>query len=149
MGWMVLHGRIKWGRLRDHHLVETGRMSRCYSGKYGRTDVEAEAPILWPPDLKSWLFGKDPDDGKGWRQEEKGDERGWDGWMVSPIQWTWVQANSWRKWRMEEPGRLAMGSQSWTGLSDWPTAIAEEWYGTEQLSRIFLVMGVSVGNVKK
>ena len=38
----------------------------------GRTDVEAEAPILWPYDAKSWLFGKDPDAGKDWRQEEKG-----------------------------------------------------------------------------
>ena len=36
----------------------------------GRTD--AEAPILWPPDVKSWLTGKDPDAGKDWRQEEKG-----------------------------------------------------------------------------
>ena len=38
----------------------------------GRTDVEAETPILWPPDVKSWLIWKDPDVGKGWRQEEKG-----------------------------------------------------------------------------
>ena len=38
----------------------------------GRTDVEAQAPILWPPDAKSQLFGKDPDDGKDWGQEEKG-----------------------------------------------------------------------------
>ena len=38
----------------------------------GRTDVEAEAPILWPPDAKSWLIWKDPDAGKDWRQEEKG-----------------------------------------------------------------------------
>ena len=38
----------------------------------GRTDVEAETPILWPPDAKSWLIGKDPDSGKDWRQEEKG-----------------------------------------------------------------------------
>jgi len=38
----------------------------------GRTDVETEAPILWPPDVKSWLIGKDPDAGKDWRQEEKG-----------------------------------------------------------------------------
>ena len=36
------------------------------------TDVEAETPILWPPDAKSWLIGKDPDAGKDWRQEEKG-----------------------------------------------------------------------------
>ena len=38
----------------------------------GRTDVEAETPILWPPDAKNWLFWKDPDAGKDWRQEEKG-----------------------------------------------------------------------------
>ena len=38
----------------------------------GGTDAEAEAPILWPPDVKSWLIGKDPDAGKDWRQEEKG-----------------------------------------------------------------------------
>ena len=38
----------------------------------GRTDAEAEAPILWPPDVKSRLIGKDPNAGKDWRQEEKG-----------------------------------------------------------------------------
>ena len=38
----------------------------------GRTNPEAEAPILWPPVVKNWLIGKDPDTGKDWRQEEKG-----------------------------------------------------------------------------
>ena len=38
----------------------------------GRTDTEAETPILWLPDVKNWLIGKDPDAGKDWRQEEKG-----------------------------------------------------------------------------
>ena len=38
----------------------------------GRADAEAEALILWPPDVKNWLIGKDPDAGKDWRQEEKG-----------------------------------------------------------------------------
>ena len=37
-----------------------------------RTEAEAEAPILWPPDAKNWLIGKDPDAGKDWRQKEKG-----------------------------------------------------------------------------
>ena len=50
----------------------------------GRTDAEVEAPILWPPDAKNWLTGKDPDAGKDWRQEEKGmteDEMvGWHHW---------------------------------------------------------------------
>ena len=51
----------------------------------GRTDVEAETPILWPPDAESWLIGKDPDAGKDWGQEEKGmteDEMaGWHHWL--------------------------------------------------------------------
>ena len=51
----------------------------------GRTDAEAEAPILWPPDAKSWLIGKDSDAGKGWRQEEKGMAEnklvGWHHWL--------------------------------------------------------------------
>ena len=51
----------------------------------GRTDAEAEAPILWPPDAKNWLIGKDPDAGEDWRQEEKGtaeDEMvGWHHWL--------------------------------------------------------------------
>ena len=38
----------------------------------GRTNAEAEAPILWPPDVKNWLIWKDPDAGKDWGQEEKG-----------------------------------------------------------------------------
>ena len=38
----------------------------------GKTDVEAESPILWPPDAKSWLIAKDPDAGRDWEQEEKG-----------------------------------------------------------------------------
>ena len=38
----------------------------------GRTGVEAETPVLWPPDVKNWLIWKDPDDGKDWGQEEKG-----------------------------------------------------------------------------
>ena len=38
----------------------------------GRTDAEAESPVLWPLDVKNWLIGKDPDAGKDWRQEEKG-----------------------------------------------------------------------------
>ena len=51
----------------------------------GRTDAEAESPILWPPDAKNWLIGKDPDSGKDWRQKEKGmteDEMvGWHHWL--------------------------------------------------------------------
>ena len=51
----------------------------------GRTDAEAEAPILWPPDVECWLIGKDPDAGRDWGQEQKsvaGDEMvGWHHWL--------------------------------------------------------------------
>jgi len=56
-------------------------------------DAEAEAPVLWPPNVKSWFTGKDPDAGKDWRQEESGVDRGW---MALLIRWTWVWAKSWR-----------------------------------------------------
>ena len=56
-----------------------GNQSWIFSG---RTDVEAEAPVLWPRDVKSWLIGKDPDAGKDWGQEEKGEGRGRDGWRA-------------------------------------------------------------------
>ena len=62
-----------------HHL---GDWSWVFNG---RTDAEADTPILWPPDAKSWLIWKDPDSGKDWRQEEKGmteDEMvGWHHWL--------------------------------------------------------------------
>ena len=60
----------------------------------GRSDVEAETPILWPPDAKSWLIGKDPDVGRDWGQEEKGtteDEMvGWHHWL-NGHEFGWVQ----------------------------------------------------------
>ena len=49
----------------------------------GRTDVEAETPVLWPPVLEHWLIWKDPYAGKDWGQEEKRVIRGWDGWITS------------------------------------------------------------------
>ena len=87
----------------------------------GRTDAEAETPILWSLDAKNWLIGKDPDAGKDWRWEEKG-MTGWDDWMASSTRWTWVWVNSGSWWWTGRPGvLLSMGLQrvSWTWLSDW------------------------------
>ena len=50
-------------------FIQAGILSWIF---FGRTDAEAEIPILWPPDVKNWLLRKDPDAGKDWRQEEKG-----------------------------------------------------------------------------
>ena len=61
----------------------------------GRADAEAETPILWSPDVKSWFIGKDPDAGQYWTQEEKG-MTGWGDWVVSPTRckcprnWWWT-----------------------------------------------------------
>ena len=83
----------------------------------GRTDVETKTPILWPPDVKKWLIGKDPDVQKDWTQ---GDDRGRDGWVASLTQWTWVWVNSRIWWWTRRPGMLqSMGSQSQTQLSNW------------------------------
>ena len=68
----------------------------------GRTDVEAETPILWPPDAKSWLIWKDPGAGKDWER----DSREWDGWMASLTQWTWVWVNFRSWWWTGRPGVL-------------------------------------------
>ena len=88
----------------------------------GRTDAEAEAPILWPPDAKSWLIWKDPDAGKDLRAGGEGDDRGWDGWMASPIQWTWVWVNSGSLWWTGKPGLLWFtGSQR--VRHDWETEL--------------------------
>ena len=60
---------------------------------FGRNDAKAETPILWPPDMESWLIWKDPDAGKDWGQEEKGkteDEMaGWHHWLDErEFEWT-------------------------------------------------------------
>ena len=93
----------------------------------GRTDAEAETPVLWPSHVKSWLFGKDPDAQRDWGQEEKGtteDEMaGWHHWLHGHE--FWVNSGSW--WWTGRPGVLRfMGSQrvghdwatepSWTKL---------------------------------
>ena len=94
----------------------------------GRTDVEPETPKLWPPDAKNWFTGKDPDAGKDWRQEKKGNDKGWDGWMASPTQWTWVWVNSGSWWWTERPGVLhSMGSQrvghNWATGLNWVSSV--------------------------
>ena len=61
--------RVPWTARRSQSVYPKGNQSWVF---IGRTDVEAETPILGPPDVKSWLIWKDPDVGKDWRQEEKG-----------------------------------------------------------------------------
>ena len=103
----------------------------------GRTDAEAETPILWPPDGKSWLIGKDPDGGRDWGQEEKGtteDEMaGWHhGLDGREFEWTLgvgdgqgglVCCDSWGRKESDTTEQL-----NWTEKLNW----------TETLSHLFL-----------
>ena len=91
----------------------------------GRTDAEAETPILWPPDAKNWLILKRPWWWERLKVGGEGDGRGWDGWMASPIRWTSVWSNS-RSWCWTgKPGMLqSLGLQrgeherlNWTEMS--------------------------------
>ena len=79
----------------------------------GRTNVEAETPIPWPPDAKNWLIWKDPDAGKDWRWEETGmTEDEMVGWhhRLDGHEWVWVNSGSW--WWTGRPRMLqSMGLQ--------------------------------------
>ena len=97
---------------------------------FGRTDGEAETSILWPPDAKNWLTGKDPDSWESLKAGGEGDDRGWNGWMASPTGWTWVWTNSARWWWTGKPGVLqSMGSQRIR--HDWVTEL--NWIATKCL----------------
>ena len=87
-----------------------------------RTDADAETLILWPPDAKNWLIGKDSDAGRGLGAGGEGNDRGWDGWMASLTRWMWVWVNSMSWWWAGRPGVLwFMGSQR-VG-HDWATEL--------------------------
>ena len=90
----------------------------------GRTDAEAEAPILWPSDAKSRLTGKDPDAGKDWRQEEKGmTEDEMVGWYHR------LNGHEFEQTLGDSEGKGSLACQvlgvtmRWTGLSNWTTVL--------------------------
>ena len=91
---------------------------------FGRTDAEAETPLLWLPHVKNWLIWKDPDAGKDWRWEEKWmteDEMvGWHHWLW----WTWIRVSSGSWWCTGKSGVLqSLGSQkvghNWVTELNW------------------------------
>jgi len=89
----------------------------------GRTDAEAESPILWPPDVKNWLW-KQPWCWERLKAGREGDSRGWDGWMASLTQWTCIWASSWSLWWIGKPGMLQSTGlqrvgQDWVNELNW------------------------------
>ena len=108
--------RVPWtARKSNQSIHPKGNQSWIFTE---RTDAEAEAPILWPSDVRAnslerpWCWER--------LKAGKGDDRGWDDWMASPTQWTWVWASSRRWWRTGKPVVLqSMGSQR--VRHDWAT----------------------------
>ena len=83
----------------------------------GRTDAEIETPVCWSSNANNWLIGKVPDAGKG--DGGRGEEgvRGWNGWMTSPMQWTWTWVN------LEDgEGQRGLACHSLWGLKESVTA---------------------------
>ena len=98
-----------------------------------RTNAEAEVPIVWLPDAKSWLIGKAPDAGKDWGQEKGTTEDE----MASLTQWTWFWVDSRSWWWTGRPDVLwFMGSQR--VRQDWATELNWTTYSQTELSRYIL-----------
>ena len=112
---MVLEKTLE--SLLDSKEIKPVHPKRNHSWMFiGRTD--AEAPILWPPDAKSRLTGKDPDAGKDWEQKEKRVTEDETVCWASQTQWTWVWANSGRQWKIWPASVQGLQRAGWTWLSN-------------------------------
>ena len=107
----------------------------------GRTDAEAETPVLWPPDAKNWLTGKDPDAGKDWRWEKGTTEDEMVGWHH------WLDGHEFEQASGVGDGQGASVhgvAKSQTRLSDWT-----ELMPISKKKRSFLYLGLKIWTNKK
>ena len=95
--------RVFWTVRRSKPVNPKGNQSWKFTG---RTDAEAEALILWPPDANSWLIRKDPDAGKDWRQEEKGTTED------EMVEWH-HQLDGQTRWSLSKLQELGMDREAW------------------------------------
>ena len=131
--------RVLWTARRSNQSIPEGEQSWVF---IGRTDDEAETPILWPPhaELTHW---KRPSCWEGLGAGGEGGDRGWDVWMASPTRCSWVWVNSRIWWWTGRPGMLRfMGSQR-VG-HDWATELnwVNGFYATEY--RLLQMQGVKL-----
>ena len=89
----------------------------------GRTNAEAEAPILWPPDWKSQLTGKDPDAGKDWRQKKRVAEDKMIGGIIDSVDMSLSKLQEIVEDREAWSAAVHWVVKSWTRLSDWTTML--------------------------
>ena len=115
----TLENPLDWKKIQPVH--PKGDQSWLF---IGRTDAEADTPILWPPDAKNRLIRKDPDVGKDWRQEKGTTEDEVFGWHHRLDGWVWASSRSW--WWIGRPGGLQSIGLQRVG-DDWAGWV---WYAT-------------------
>ena len=122
--------RVPWTARRSNQSILKEISPEC---SFDGLMLWLKLPILWPPDAKKWLVGKDPML-KKIEGRRRRDYRGWDGWMASPTQWTWVWVDSGSCWWTGRPGELQfMGSQR----------VRHNWDTTERLNWLNLQLKYS------
>ena len=112
--------RVPWTARRSNPVSPKGNQSWIF---IGRTDAEAETPILWPPDAKNWLTWKDLDVGKDWRQEEKGK-------IENKVVGGYYQLNG---HEFEQAPGDGEGQGGLTCYSPWSCRVGHDWATEEQL----------------
>ena len=113
----ALESPLNWKEIQPVH--PKGDQSWVFTG---RTDVEAETPILWSPDVEELTHLKRPWFWERLRTEGEGNDRGQDGWMASLTRWTWVWVNSGNWWWPGRPGVLRFMASLRVG-HDWATEL--------------------------